>query len=95
MNPMYDFTDKEIALIDMAVIAIAQVTNEATNQGITPPDGLVEAIQSTINKIQQVLELRNQNNEQFEALAESLNDVANVGNLIANSHPIPETHEYN
>lgn len=95
MNPMYDFTDKEVALIDMALIAIAQVTNQATLQGVTPPDGLVEAIQSTIDKIQQVLEIRSQNNEQFDNVVSQLNDVGNALDLIARFPDTPETIEYN
>ena len=95
MNPMYDFTDKEVALIDMALIAIAQVTNEATLQGAIPPEGLVEAIQSTIDKIQLVLEVRNQNNEQFANVVSQLNDVGNALDLIARFPDTPETIEYN
>ena len=44
MNPMYEFTDSEIGLLDMALQVIADRIEMAREHGATPPDGLVEAI---------------------------------------------------
>ena len=92
---MYDFAKEEIQFIQMGLMAIAHSTREAVNEGNEPPDGFVEVLNSVVEKINRVIELRIENDEQFESLTELLNDVENVGNMITNSHPIPETIEYN
>lgn len=95
MNPLYDFTKEEIGFIQMGLMAIAQSTREAVEEGNEPPNGFVETLGSVVEKINAVIELRIANDEQFDSLTELLNDVENVGNMISNSHEIPETIEYN
>ena len=89
MNPMYDFTKKEIGLIHMGLFAIAQSTKEAMEESeLEPPDGFVETLESVINKINEVIEARIANQDQFESLITSLTDVENKSQSVINN---PET----
>ena len=96
MNPMYDFDKDEIGFIQMGLMAIAQTTREAVErEGIEPPDGFVETLQSVVEKINRVIELRIENQNQFESLTQSLTDVENAFSLISRYPETPETIEYN
>lgn len=95
MNPMYDFTKDEIGFIQMGLMAIAQTTREAVENGNEPPDGFVETLGSVVEKINEVIRLRIANEEQFESITQSLTDVENALSLITRYPDTPETIEYN
>jgi hypothetical protein len=95
MNPMYDFTKNEIGLIHMGLFAIAQSTKEAMEESeLEPPDGFVETLESVINKINEVIEARIANQDQFESLITSLTDVENKSQSVI-SNPETPINEYN
>jgi hypothetical protein len=95
MNPMYDFTKSEIGLIHMGLFAIAQSTKEAMEESeLEPPDGFVETLESVINKINEVIEARIANQDQFESLITSLTDVENKSQSVI-SNPETPINEYN
>lgn len=76
MNPMFDFTAKEINMINMALFAIARTTQEVSHEGVEPPDGFLETLESVVDKMNQVIEVRMKNDEDFESLVNSqLHDV--------------------
>lgn len=94
MNPLFDFTAKEIGLLQMSVCAIAQTTAHAISEGVMPPDGLLEAIESVMNKLDKVVEARIENDNLFEAIVQPLTDVQqSFGVLVKN--PDVEIDEYN
>jgi len=95
MNPMYEFNDREIALLDMALHAIAETTQMAMEQGATPPDGLVEALNSTIEKLNQVIQKRCDDFNLFgEIVKDSLSDVEAISDKIVSNPDLP-INEYN
>lgn len=95
MNPMYEFTDSEIGLLDMALQTIADRIEMAMEHGATPPDGLVEALKSTNEKLNQVIEKRcNDFNEFQEIVKDSLSDVEEVSSKIVSNPDLP-LNEYN
>jgi len=106
MNPMYDFTREEIGFIQMGIMAIAQSTREAIEtEGVEPPDGFIETLQSVVEKINEVIKLRianvNEviklriaNEEQFDSLIETLTDVENKSQSVI-SNPDSPINEYN
>lgn len=94
MNPMYDFTKEEIGLIHMGLFAIAQSTKEAVEEGFEPPNGFVETLESAVNKMTEVLEARVANQDQFESLVTSLDDVENKAQSVI-SNPESPINEYN
>lgn len=94
MNPLFDFSAKEIGMLQMAVSAIAQTTALAIEEGVTPPDGFVETIESVINKLNEVVEVRIENDNNFESIVQSLTDVEqSFGVLVKN--PDVEIDDYN
>jgi hypothetical protein len=95
MNPMYDFTREEIGFIQMGIMAIAQSTREAIEtDGVEPPDGFIETLQSVVEKINEVIKLRIANEEQFDSLIETLTDVENKSQSVI-SNPDSPINEYN
>ena len=94
MNPMFDFTAKEISMIQMSLFAIAQTTQHTIQEGVEAPEGFVETLESVINKLNEVVELRIKNDEQFEAIVNSLTDVEQSLNVIV-KNPDVEIDEYN
>lgn len=94
MNPLFDFSAKEIGMIQMALGAIAQSTQFAIEEGATPPDGFVETIESVINKLNEVVELRIENDNRFEAIVQSLSDVQQTS-IVITRNPEIEIDEYN
>jgi hypothetical protein len=95
MNPMYDFTREEIGFIQMGIMAIAQSTREAIEtEGVEPPDGFIETLQSVVEKINEVIKLRIANEEQFDSLIETLTDVENKSQSVI-SNPDSPINEYN
>ena len=94
MNPLFDFSAKEIGMIQMALGAIAQTTALAIEEGANPPDGFVETIESVINKLNEVVELRIENDNRFEAIVQSLSDVQQTS-IVITRNPEIEIDEYN
>ena len=95
MNPMYDFTKDEIGLIHMGLFAIAQSTKEAMEESeLEPPDGFVETLESVINKITEVIQLRIVNEKDFDDLISSLTDVVSKSQSVI-SNPESPINEYN
>jgi len=95
MNPMYEFNDREIALLDMALHAIAETTHMAIQQGATPPDGLVEALNTTIEKLNLVIQKRCDDFNLFgEIVKDSLSDVEAISDKIVSNPDLP-INEYN
>jgi hypothetical protein len=94
MNEMYDFTRDEIGFLQMGLMGIAQSTKEAVESGSEPPVGFIETLESVINKMNKVIELRIHNENQFDSLTESLTDVVrNTQSVISN--PELPINEYN
>lgn len=92
---MYDFTREEIGFIQMGIMAIAQSTREAIEtEGVEPPDGFIETLQSVVEKINEVIKLRIANEEQFDSLIETLTDVENKSQSVI-SNPDSPINEYN
>lgn len=94
MNPLFDFTRLELAVIGMALQAISDTTNVAIEQGINPPEGFAETISSTLDKFQQVIEERIKHDEAFDSITGSLQDVLLMSKVIESNPEIPTT-EYN
>jgi len=94
MNPMYDFTDKEIALLDMAVSAVVESTKYALQEGMTPPEGLLEALESTYNKLQSVIAVRIEHDNQFQSVIKLLTDVETASESVISNPELP-INEYN
>jgi hypothetical protein len=79
----------------MGLFAIAQSTKEAMEESeLEPPDGFVETLESVINKINEVIEARIANQDQFESLITSLTDVENKSQSVI-SNPETPINEYN
>lgn len=93
MNPMFDFSAKEISMIQMSLFAIAQTTKHTIEEGVEAPEGFVETLESVINKLNEVVEARIKNDEQFESIVDSLTDVEQSLNAIVNN-PDVEIDEY-
>jgi hypothetical protein len=91
---MNGFDDREIALLDMALSAVIQATTHAVMEGNTPPEGMVEALRSTYDKLQSVIDLRNQDFENFNELAKLLTDVEVASHEVI-SNPDTPINEYN
>lgn len=95
MNPLYDFTKDEIGLIQMGLMAIAHSTREAVEEaGLEPPDGLLETLASAIAKLNEAIELRIENQNQFNSLIESLTDVEKASKSVISNPDLP-INEYN
>jgi hypothetical protein len=94
MNPMYDFTDKEIALLDMAISSVIEATKHAVVEGHIPPEGLVEALMTTYGKLQQVIEIRDTHNQEFSSVIELLKDVETTSQSVISNPDLP-INEYN
>lgn len=94
MNPLFDFSAKEIGLIQMAIGAVAQTTQLAIEEDVMPPEGFVETIQSVIHKLNLVVEARIQNDNDFESITQSLSDVEqSLQKIVIN--PDTPINEYN
>ena len=93
MNPLFDFSAREIGMLQMAVSAIAQTTAHAIEEGVNPPDGFVETIESLINKLNEVVDVRIENDNRFEAIVQSLTDVEQSLQVIV-KNPDVEIDEY-
>lgn len=91
---MYGFEIREIALLDMALSAVIEATGNAVMEGNTPPEGMVEALKSTYDKLQSVIDLRNQDFDNFNELARTLTDVETVAQQVI-SNPDTPINEYN
>lgn len=73
---MYDFDIRELMLIHSSLVAVANLATEDNSA----PQGLLEATQSTIKKIENVVEQRVMNDNNFAELVEaSLLDVDKYG----------------
>ena len=94
MNPLFDFSAKEIGMIQMTLGAIAQTTALAIEEGANPPDGFVETIEPVINKLNEVVDVRIENDNRFEAITQSLSDVEQSLRALV-SNPEIEIDEYN
>ena len=94
MNPMFDFSAKEISMIQMSLYAIAQTTKHTIEEGVEAPEGFVETLESVINKLNEVVELRIENDNQFESIVTSLTDVEQSLNALV-KNPDIEIDEYN
>lgn len=95
MNPLYDFNAHEIALIQMAISAVAQSTEHAMENGIEPPDELLQTIESVINKLDLVVEARIENDNRFDEIVNAqLSDVKGAL-MIISSDPNQEVGDYN
>ena len=94
MNPMFDFSPKEISMIQMSLSAIAQTTQHAISEGVFPPDGFIETLESVVDKLNLVVEARIENDNQFEAIVNSLSDVEQSLQKIV-SNPDTPSNEYN
>lgn len=91
---MYDFNDREIGLLDLALSSVIEATKHAILEGNTPPDGLLETLIETNNKLQQVIELRCQDFNEFQELAQTLADVESTAQQIVKD-PEVSTPDYN
>lgn len=95
MNPLYDFNANEIALIQMAISAVEQSTRYAIENGVVPPEGLLETVESIINKLDLVVEARIENDNRFDEIVnQQLSDVKGAL-MIISSDPNQEVGEYN
>ena len=94
MNPLFDFSAKEISMIQMSLYAIAQTTKHTIEEGVEAPEGFVETLESVINKLNEVVELRIENDNQFESIVTSLTDVEQSLNALV-KNPDIEIDEYN
>ena len=94
MNPMFDFSAKEISMIQMSLYAIAQTTKHTIEEGHEAPEGFVETLESVINKLNLVIEARIENDNQFESITQSLTDVEQSLQQIVNNPDTP-INEYN
>ena len=94
MNPLFDFSAKEIGMLQMAIGAVAQSTALAIQEGSNPPEGFVETIESIINKLNEVVEVRIENDNNFEAIVQSLTDVEQSFGVLVNN-PDVEIDDYN
>ena len=91
---MFDFSAKEISMIQMSLYAIAQTTKHTIEEGHEAPEGFVETLESVINKLNEVVELRIENDNQFESIVESLTDVEkSLQQIVVN--PDTPINEYN
>jgi hypothetical protein len=78
---MYDFDIRELMLIHSSLVAVANLATEDDSA----PQGLLEATQSTIKKIENVVEQRVMNDNNFAELVEaSLLDVDKYGQQLIN-----------
>lgn len=93
MNPMFDFSAKEISMIQMSVSAIAQTTQHAISEGATPPDGFMETIESVIHKLNLVVEARIENDNQFESIVEAKLQDVEEALMIISQDPTIETEQ--
>jgi len=92
---MYDFTKEEIGFIQMGIMAIAQSTREAVEEaGVEPPDGFIEVLSSVVEKINEVIKLRIENQNNFDSLIASLTDVENASHTVI-TNPDSPINEYN
>ena len=94
MNPMFDFNAREISLIQLSLSAIAQTTQHAITEGVYPPDGFIEALESVVDKLNAVVEARIENDNKFESIIQSLPDVEQSLNALVRNPDI-EIDEYN
>lgn len=94
MNEMYDFTRDELGFLQMGLMGIAQATKEAVEHDNEPPVGFVETLESVIEKMNKVIELRIHNENQFESLTESLTDVVRKTQSVISNPELP-INEYN
>jgi hypothetical protein len=72
MNLLLDFNRRELAVIGMAISAVHESTQQAEQVGMTPPDGLVEALESVITKFNTIVEARIASDDQFTSIVENL-----------------------
>lgn len=73
-NLLYEFDIQELMLIHQSLTAVLQLASHDESA----PNGLVEATQSTINKIESIVEQRIANDNNFtELVVASLSDVEN------------------
>lgn len=95
MNPLYDFNANEIALIQMAISAVEQSTRYAIENGVVPPEGILETVESIINKLDLVVEARIENDNRFDEIVNAqLSDVKGAL-MIISSDPNQEVGDYN
>lgn len=81
MNLLLDFEMKELAIIHASLLATANVVS----QDESAPEGLAESAINTLNKLQQVIELRFKNESDFTSLVESsLTDLQQQSTAIIN-----------
>lgn len=76
MNLLLDFNRKELAVIGMAISAVYESTQHAEEVGVTPPDGLVEALESVVEKFNAIVEARIASDDQFTSIVENLGEVS-------------------
>lgn len=91
---MYDFNDREIGVLDLALSSVLEATKHALEEGMTPPDGLLETLLSAYNKLQQVIESRCNDFNEFQELAQTLADVESTAQQIVKD-PEVSTPDYN
>lgn len=73
-NLLYDFDIEELMLIHSSLTAVLRLASDDDSA----PNGLLEATQSTINKIESIVEQRITNDNEFaELVVASLLDVEN------------------
>jgi hypothetical protein len=91
---LYDFNDREIGVIDLALSSVLEATKHAIEEGMTPPDGLLETLVSAYNKLQEVIDLRCQDFNEFQELIQTLTDVESTAQQIVKD-PEVSTPDYN
>lgn len=91
---MYDFNDREIGVLDLSLSSVLEATKHAIEEGMTPPDGLLETLLSAYNKLQQVIESRCNDFNEFQELAQTLADVESTARQIVKD-PEVSTPDYN
>lgn len=95
VNPMYDLTIKELGMIHLGISAVLSTTEEAIAHGETPPDGFLDVVKSSMEKLEAIIDFRCEQYNEFQALVESqLIDVNKQANEVI-SNPDSPINEYN
>ncbi len=91
---MYDFNDREIGVLDLALSSVIEATKHAIIEGMTPPDGLLETLLSANNKLQEVIQWRCDDFNEFQEITQTLFDVESTAQQIEKD-PEVSTPDYN